>query len=177
MKVTLKEAARLTSVDESKIWKHMRHGWLPAKKDQFGEYRIETDDLFRVFPPVELLSAEKIEAQVTKIQEEVASTRPERYQPPIPEIRQRVHPMNAVGPIQIDPVTPRKARSHVLVWCLISVIALILGYSGWLIGMRYGETIKYELKRTLIHVLERTEDGIGFFKGQLEDTKNTGSDR
>lgn len=57
MKYTLSQAAQVTGIDESIIWKHMRRGWLFASKNEKGEYVIAAEDLFMVFPQKELTEA------------------------------------------------------------------------------------------------------------------------
>jgi hypothetical protein len=172
MKVTLKQAAHLTGVDESKIWKHMRHGWLPAKKDPAGEYWIETEDLFRVFPPVEILSAEKIEAQVTRVQEEIPARKSDPSPPDTPRVRQSVPSSRVVSQPQPQPPDPkRKAKRRGLTYSLILLILVILGCLVMLSGTPYSETIKHEWGQALIHVLDRLQESISLLKDQLDDSR------
>jgi hypothetical protein len=62
-KLTLKEAAAITGFEEGRIWKQMTRGWLMASRNANGEWVIEEEDLFRIFPPRE----PGVEHQVTPV--------------------------------------------------------------------------------------------------------------
>lgn len=91
MKYTIKEASKACGMPEDIIWKQMRRGWLSSSKNAQGDYIIDSDDLFMVFPkhsidnnhPLESTSCviEDVDAtaQVTEIDLVMSSDTPQSY--------------------------------------------------------------------------------------------------
>ena len=55
---SLSEAAKTTGVSKSTIWRACKTGRISATKNDYGGYRIEAAELFRVFPPATPPAAE-----------------------------------------------------------------------------------------------------------------------
>ena len=56
--LSLSEAAKTTGVSKSTIWRACKTGRISATKNDYGGYRIEPAELFRVFPPAAPPAAE-----------------------------------------------------------------------------------------------------------------------